>query len=180
MTDAPAHAMSAASLPSPAPTAPTEQRAASAANAANAPDAISVVKAEDGIMQSTPIGPNCSLQSLRDGTYRMVSQSSSQLIDRTTYDSLFQQYLSRRTRSIDSSILQEFHTRLQHHVQPKHTSLAASQALTSFSQQTIASELYKRSVILHGLPYVLVVLVAWIVMQLQYIDSPYILGKPNT
>ena len=72
-----------------------------------------------------------------------------------------------------SSILQEFHTRLQHHVQPKHTSLAASQALTSFSQQTIASELYKRSVILHGLPSVLVVLVAWIVMQLQYIDSPY-------
>ena len=93
MTDAPAHAMSAASLPSPAPTAPTEQGAASAANAANAPDAISVVKAEDGIMQSTPIGPNCSLQSLRDGTYRMVSESSFQLIDRTMYDSLFQQYL---------------------------------------------------------------------------------------
>ena len=96
MTDAPAHAMSAASLPSPAPTAPTEQGAASAANAANAPHGISVVKAvkaEDGIMQSTPIGPNCSLQSLRDGTYRMVSESSFQLIDRTMYDSLFQQYL---------------------------------------------------------------------------------------
>ena len=183
MTDAPAHAMSAASLPSPAPTAPTEQGAASAANAANAPHGISVVKAvkaEDGIMQSTPIGPNCSLQSLRDGTYRMVSESSFQRIGRTMYDSLFQQYLSRRTRSIDSSILQEFHTRLQHHVQPKHTSLAASQALTSFSQQPTAFELYKRSVILHGLPYVLVALVAWIVRQLQYIDSPYILGKPNT
>ena len=85
----------AAALPAPAPTAPTDGAGDAAALAP---------KIDPTILQSTPTGPNLSLQSLQDDTYRMVSENSVQTIDRAMYDALFQQYLNQRTRSIDSSM----------------------------------------------------------------------------
>ena len=70
MADAPEHAMAAA-LPAPAPTAPTE----GAGDAATpSPEALAP-KIDPTIIQSTPIGPNLSLQSLQDGTYRMAQNT---------------------------------------------------------------------------------------------------------
>ena len=68
----------AAALSSPAPTAPTD----GAADAAVAPSPDAIAHAPDEvIIQSTPIGPNLSLQSLKDVMYRMVSENSFQTID---------------------------------------------------------------------------------------------------
>ena len=233
-----------AALPSPAPTAPTE----GAGEAATQPPAGITPVVDPTSTQSTPIGPNLSLQSLQDGTYRMVSENSTQVIDETMYDSLYQQYLTQRTRSIDSSgglshhsrqtafsdedtihwgdldpqlaarlqsdpaalrtwklmrkpakqarldastaqfamptdvpeqqvatgsqdppnittnnlktaieeyrnpALQELHSQLQYQLQSLHKTLAAAQATTGFSEQSVATEMHKRSVIVHGLP----------------------------
>ena len=76
-----------AALPAPAPTAPTE----GAGESATQPPAGITPVVDPTITQSTPIGPNLSLQSLQDGTYRMVSENSTQVIDKTIYDSLYQQ-----------------------------------------------------------------------------------------
>ena len=76
--ETPAQAMEAA-LPAPAPTAPTE----GAGDAATQPTAGITPVVDPTITQSTPIGPNLSLQSLQDGTYRLVSENSTQVIDKT-------------------------------------------------------------------------------------------------
>ena len=47
---------------------------------------------------------------------------------------------------------QELHTQLQHELQSQHKTLAASQAITGFSEQSVATEMHKRSVIIHGRP----------------------------
>ena len=99
MSDAPEHAMVAA-LPAPAPTAPTYGAGDAATTS---PDALAP-KIDPTILRSTPIGPNLSLQSLQDGTYRIFSENSVQAMDRAMYDALFQQNLNQRTRSIDSSM----------------------------------------------------------------------------
>ena len=79
--ETPAPAMEAA-LPAPAPTAPTE----GAGESATQPPAGITPVVDPTITQSTPIGPNLSLQSLQDGTYRLVSENSLQVIDKTMYD----------------------------------------------------------------------------------------------
>ena len=49
--------------------------------------------------------------------------------------------------------LQELHTQLQHQLQSQHKTLAAAaQAITGFSEQSVATEMHKRSVIIHGIP----------------------------
>ena len=48
--------------------------------------------------------------------------------------------------------LQELHSQLQHQLQSQHKTLAAAQAITGFSEQSVATEMHKRSVIVHGLP----------------------------
>ena len=48
--------------------------------------------------------------------------------------------------------LQELHSQLQYQLQSQHKTLAAAQAITGFSEQSVATEMHKCSVIVHGLP----------------------------
>ena len=58
-----------------------------------------VAKVAVAIVQSTPVGPNLSIQSLQDGTFRMVSDNSIQPTDTTMQASLCQQYLVQQQAS---------------------------------------------------------------------------------